>query len=109
MEKTNNLKILNIISGASQGGAEKFFERFSISIQKQKGIEQRVIIKKNKRRCNFLRQNKIMLEELAFRSKFDFYTRKKIKRVIITGVSWGMNLNYQNITIQKNQKKKSKI
>ena len=82
MEKTNNLKILNIISGASQGGAEKFFERFSISIQKQKGIEQRVIIKKNKRRCNFLRQNKIMLEELAFRSKFDFYTRKKIKRVI---------------------------
>jgi glycosyltransferase involved in cell wall biosynthesis len=82
MEKTNNLKILNIISGAKRGGAEKFFERFSVSIEKQKNLEQRVIIKKNKKRCAFLRKNKIIVEELAFRSKFDFYTRKKIKGVI---------------------------
>ena len=44
-----------------------------------------------------------------------YQTKKKsdqyvaTKRIIIKGVSWRMNLNYQNITIQKNQKKKNKI
>ena len=40
MEKNINLKILNIISGSNNGGAEAFFERFSISINKERDIEQ---------------------------------------------------------------------
>ncbi len=36
MEKNNKLKILNILGGAKQGGAEKFFERLSLAIVKKK-------------------------------------------------------------------------
>lgn len=82
MERAHNLKILNIISGAKIGGAEKFFERFSVSLQKQTDLNQKLIIKKNKKRYDFFRDNKITVKELSFRSKFDFHTRKNIKRVI---------------------------
>ena len=36
MEKNNKLKILNILGGSRHGGAEKFFERLSIAIEKKK-------------------------------------------------------------------------
>ena len=36
MEKNNKLKILNVLGGSKQGGAEKFFERLSFAIEKKK-------------------------------------------------------------------------
>ena len=35
-KKNNKLKILNILGGSRQGGAEKFFERLSFAIEKKK-------------------------------------------------------------------------
>ena len=36
MEKNNKLKILSILGGSNQGGAEKFFERLSVAMEKKK-------------------------------------------------------------------------
>ena len=38
MEKDNRLRILNILGGAKEGGAEKFFERISLSLSKDNNI-----------------------------------------------------------------------
>ena len=47
MEKNTKLKILNILSGADDGGAERFFERLTISFDKKRIINQKVLIKTN--------------------------------------------------------------
>ena len=36
MEKNNKLKVLSILGGSKQGGAEKFFERLSVAMEKKK-------------------------------------------------------------------------
>ena len=35
MDENNKLKILNILGGTKQGGAEKFFERLSFALEKE--------------------------------------------------------------------------
>ena len=47
------LKILNIMSGANSGGAENFFERLAIAIEKE-DLEQRVIIRHHQKRVDYL-------------------------------------------------------
>ena len=39
MEKNNRLRVLNILGGSKEGGAEKFFERISIALEKKKFIK----------------------------------------------------------------------
>ena len=56
MEKNSKIKILNVISGSNYGGAESFFERFSIALNKESDIMQKVIIRKNKRIYNFFKR-----------------------------------------------------
>ena len=56
MEKNNKLKILNILGGSKQGGAEKFFERLSFAIEKKKNINLQLIIRKNQERFSFLKK-----------------------------------------------------
>ena len=56
MEKNNKLKILNILGGTKQGGAEKFFERLSFAIEKKNNINLQLIIRKNEERFFFLRK-----------------------------------------------------
>ena len=55
MEKNNRLRILNILGGAKEGGAEKFFERISLSLSKNNNVVQELIIRKNKRRFDRLK------------------------------------------------------
>ena len=47
MEKNNKLKVLSILGGSNQGGAEKFFERLSVAMEKKKNINLQIIIRKN--------------------------------------------------------------
>ena len=79
MERNNRLKILNIISGSHKGGAEKFFERFTVSINGYLNISQKIIIKKNQDRFVFFKKKGIDVTQLAFRSNFDFFTKEKVK------------------------------
>ena len=75
MEKNINLKILNIISGSNNGGAEAFFERFCISINKERDIEQKVIIRRNKKRYELLTSNGLDVKQFGFMGKWDFFTK----------------------------------
>ena len=50
MAKNNRLRILNILGGAKEGGAEKFFERISLSLAKDNNVVQEIIIRKNKKK-----------------------------------------------------------
>ena len=53
MEKNNKLKILNILGGKKQGGAEKFFERLSFAIEKKNNVNLQLLIRKNEERFIF--------------------------------------------------------
>ena len=55
MAKNNRLRILNILGGAKEGGAETFFERISLSLAKDNNIDQEIIIRKSKRRFERLK------------------------------------------------------
>ena len=80
MEKNSQIKIVNVISGSNYGGAENFFERFSIALNKESDISQKVIIRKNKRRYNLLAKNGLDIEELGFNGKWDLFTKKSLKK-----------------------------
>ena len=71
MENNSQIRIVNVISGSNYGGAENFFERFSIALNKESDIMQKVIIRKNKRRYNLLSKNGLDIEELGFNGKWD--------------------------------------
>ena len=50
MAKNNRLRVLNILGGAKEGGAEKFFERISLSLAKNINVDQEIIIRKSKKK-----------------------------------------------------------
>ena len=70
MEKNFRIKVLNIISGSNKGGAENFFERLSISLEKDKNLQQKVLIRENKKRFSNLKENLNDIEQIKF---FNFY------------------------------------
>ena len=55
MEKNYRLRILNILGGSKEGGAEKFFERISLSLAKDNNVDQEIIIRKSKKRFERLK------------------------------------------------------
>jgi glycosyltransferase involved in cell wall biosynthesis len=77
------MKILQIIAGANMGGAELFFERLCIAMNKRNSIEQRVLMRKNKTRKNRLKAGGVDLVELKFGGGFDWQTPRAIKCEII--------------------------
>ena len=70
MERNFKIKVLNIISGSNKGGAENFFERLSISLEKDKNLQQKVLIRENKKRFSNLKENLNDIEQIKF---FNFY------------------------------------
>ncbi len=76
------MKILQIMAGANTGGAELFFERLCIAMNKQNSIEQRVLIRKNKTRKNRLISGGVEPFELKFGGRLDWQTQRAIKNLI---------------------------
>ena len=64
------MKILQIMAGADTGGAELFFERLCIAMNKRNSIEQRVLIRKNSDRKHRLETGGVNSVELKFGGKF---------------------------------------
>jgi glycosyltransferase involved in cell wall biosynthesis len=75
------MKILQVMAGAENGGAEDFFTRLIISLNKT-DIEQTVLIRKNKRRAKCLLDGGVEPIQLKFGGKLDFQTPRAIKRQI---------------------------
>ena len=71
------------MSGSNTGGAEKFFERMSVSLNNQENLNLKVIIKKNPKRFNFLKKEKIDVDQLNFFNKFDIFSKYKLAKICI--------------------------
>ncbi len=82
MEKNNRLKILNILGGSKEGGAEKFFERLAIGIEKKKGISQKLIIRKSPSRFSILKSVVKDINQIKYFYFFNPFFHSKIKEII---------------------------
>ena len=82
MEKNNKLKILNVLGGSKQGGAEKFFERLSFAIEKKKNINLQLIIRKNEERFFLLRKKIKKIHQIDNFYFFNPFCHKKISKII---------------------------
>lgn len=69
------------MAGAEFGGAEAFFVRLAIALNRT-GLEQKVIIRKNPARAALLRNGEVEPIELPFGGRMDFSTTRALKREI---------------------------
>ena len=74
-------RVLQAIAGAAHGGAEIFFTRLAAALQRA-GEPQRVLIRRNAHRAQFLRAAGVAVGELAFGGIFDLATRFAFEREI---------------------------
>lgn len=68
------MRVLQSMAGAQHGGAEAFFVRLVIALHKA-GLEQRVVIRRNRDRAQHLSAAGIAPRQLRFGGKLDFTTR----------------------------------
>ena len=73
------MRILQAMAGAEFGGAEAFFVRLVIGLHNA-GLNQRVVIRKNAKRAQLLRDAGLEPVELDFGGRFDFKTGLMLKR-----------------------------
>lgn len=76
-----SVRVLQAMAGAEYGGAEAFFVRLAIALQRA-GLEQRVVIRDNPARAKLLRAGGVDPVELPFGGRFDFATPRGLKREI---------------------------
>ncbi|NQV85145.1 MAG: glycosyltransferase [Rhodospirillales bacterium] len=75
------MRVLQVMAGAEFGGAEAFFVRLVIALDRA-GLEQRVVIRSHSERARALREAGIEPVELAFGGWSDFRTPSALKREI---------------------------
>lgn len=69
------------MAGAEFGGAEAFFVRLAIALNRT-GLEQKVVIRKNPARATLFRHGEVEPIELPFGGRMDFSTTRALKREI---------------------------
>lgn len=74
-------RVLQAMAGAAHGGAEAFFERLAVALDRA-GEEQAIVIRRNLERAARLRRDGIEPLELLFGSLFDFATKPRLARAI---------------------------
>jgi len=75
------MKVMQMMAGAQFGGAEAFFTRLAIALQRA-GLNQRIVIRQDENRTRLLREGGIEPMQLPFGGAFDFGTRWGIRRAI---------------------------
>lgn len=75
------MRVLQAMAGAEAGGAEEFFVRLVLALQRT-GLEQRVVIRRDARRAAQLTAGGMSPVELRFGGLFDFGTRGALRREI---------------------------
>ncbi|MCW8834856.1 MAG: glycosyltransferase [Rhodospirillales bacterium] len=75
------MRVLQAMAGAEYGGAEAFFARLAVALNRT-ALEQRVLIRENPARAAFLKQGGIDPVQLRFGGGLDFMTPLKMKREI---------------------------
>ena len=74
-------RLLQAMAGASHGGAEAFFERLAIALDRA-GEEQKIVIRHNRERALRLRAAGLEPIELFFGGAFDMVTTPRFKQII---------------------------
>ena len=74
-------RLLQAMAGAEHGGAEGFFERLALALERA-GVEQRLVIRTNAARAGRLRAGGIEVTELPFGGMLDFSTRPGFRRAV---------------------------
>jgi len=74
-------RLLQAMAGAEHGGAEGFFERLALALERA-GIEQRLVIRTNAKRAGLLRAGGLEVTELPFGGLLDFSTRSGFRRAV---------------------------
>ncbi len=75
------MRVLQAMAGAEFGGAEAFFVRLAIALERA-GIEQRVVIRDNPARAKLLRDGGVEPVELPFGGAMDWRTGRGLKKQI---------------------------
>lgn len=75
------MRVLQLMAGASKGGAETFFSRLAIALQ-SRDIDQRVVIRPDIERERLLRDAGLSVATAQFGKWFDFATSRTVKREI---------------------------
>ena len=74
------MRLMQVMAGASHGGAENFFEKLCIAMNDK--IHQRVVIRSDFHRYNRLRQGGIDAVQLPFGGALDFKTSRELKKMV---------------------------
>jgi len=75
------MRLLQLMAGAEEGGAENFFMRLANSLQKTL-VDQELLVRPFKKREDFLKESSIKFSTAQFGGVWDFSTRKAVKEVI---------------------------
>ena len=75
------MRLLQAMAGAQHGGAEAFFVRLAIALQRA-GQEQRVLIRRDAEREAALRRGGVEVLPLPFAGRLDFATRLGFRRAV---------------------------
>jgi glycosyltransferase involved in cell wall biosynthesis len=75
------VKLLQAMAGARHGGAEAFFTRLAIALERA-GQEQRVIIRRDADRAGALRGGGVEPVQLSFGGALDLVTRRRLAREV---------------------------
>jgi glycosyltransferase involved in cell wall biosynthesis len=74
-------RLLQVMAGAEHGGAEAFFERLALALQRA-GQAQRAVIRPYPARVETLRRGGVETDTLPFGGWLDFTTRRGLARII---------------------------
>jgi len=74
-------RLLQAMAGAEHGGAEAFFERLALALQRA-GLDQHVLIRRNARRAAMLRDGGVAVTELPFGGVLDVATHWGFRRAV---------------------------
>lgn len=76
------MRILQVMAGAAQGGAETAFEDLCCAIQ-ESGASQKIVVRNNNpQRLSKLKSAGLSVETLPFGGALDVYTPWKLKKII---------------------------
>ena len=73
------MRILHLMAGAKVGGAETFFSRLIVGLEKT-DIDQRVILRPSKPRETMFKNSSVVFRTARFGGVLDFETRRRLKR-----------------------------
>tara|TARA_B100000287_G_scaffold435313_1_gene503012 strand:+ start:1501 stop:2538 length:1038 start_codon:yes stop_codon:yes gene_type:complete len=81
MAENNRLRVINILGGARDGGAEKFFERISLAFAKDSNIDLEIIIRKNSNRFARLKDTIKKIHQIKLFYFFNPLCHGEIQRI----------------------------